>query len=216
MNFPDPIINDYAEKMSSPESAVQMALNRETHQKVLYPQMLSGHIQGRILAMFSKMIKPKIVLEIGTYTGYSALCLAEGLAPGGKLITLDIDPELQEMAEIYFKKAQMTDQIEMRIGNAMDLIDQLDPENETPLDLVFIDADKGNYLSYYQKVMPLVRSGGFILADNVLWSGRVLDPDVNDKETISLLNFSKFVAADPVVEQVLLPVRDGIMVVRKL
>lgn len=212
MDFLPPEIEKYAEDHTSPESEVLAKLNRETHQKVLYPRMLSGHIQGRILAMLSKMLQPKRVLEIGTYTGYSSLCIAEGLAEGGSIITMDIDPELQEMAEKYWNEAGYGDQITFMVGNAGDLI----PGIEGELDLVFIDADKQNYVKYFELVYPKLRKGGVILADNVLWSGRILDPDVHDKETNGIRAFNKFVKDFDGIEHVLLPVRDGIMMVRKI
>ena len=211
MDFLDPAIDAYAENISSPEVDYLQELNRETHLKVLYPRMLSGHLQGRILSMISKMIKPQRILEIGTYTGYSALCLAEGLAHEGKLITIDINAELKDMVEKYALKAGFEDKIDMRIGNAMDLI----PDMQESWDLVFLDADKGNYVNYFDLVIDHVRPGGMILADNVLWSGRVLDESLKDKETAGLRNFNRHIANNDKVEQVLLPVRDGIMVIRK-
>ncbi|MCB9234039.1 MAG: O-methyltransferase [Bacteroidia bacterium] len=212
MDFLHPDIQAYAERHTSSEGDFLASLNRETHLKVLYPQMLSGHLQGRMLAMFSKMVRPRRILEIGTFTGYSALCLAEGLTEDGKLITLEVDPELKKMATGYFEKSPYAAQIDMRIGSGLEIIPQLDEV----FDLVFIDADKYNYINYFNLILPKLRTGGIILADNVLWSGHVLDEAVQDKETAGLRDFAKFVSNDPRVETLLLPVRDGIMVVRKL
>ncbi len=212
MDFIDPNIQAYAESFTSPEPEVLAELNRETNLKVLYPRMLSGHLQGRILSMISRMVQPRRILEIGTYTGYSALCMAEGLAEGGKVITIDIDAELEDMVLKYAQKAGLADKIEMLVGNAMDIIPQLD---ET-LDLVFIDADKYNYSNYFDLVLPKLRKGGFIMADNVLWSGRVLDAHTSDKETLGLRNFVQHVSNNKEVMQVLMPVRDGIMLIQKL
>ncbi len=212
MDFINPNIQAYAESFSTPESEVLADLNRETNLKVLYPRMLSGHLQGRILSMISRMIRPNCILEIGTYTGYSALCMAEGLTEDGKVITIDIDPERKNMVLEYAQKAGIADKIEMLIGNALEVIPQL---NKT-LDLIFLDADKHNYSNYFDLVLPKLRKGGFIVADNVLWSGRVLNEDTEDKETIGLRNFVQHVSNHEGVEQVLMPIRDGIMLIQKL
>ena len=212
MEFIDPTIEAYAEAHSTPESEVLAALNRETHLKVLYPRMLSGHLQGSVLSLISKLHRPRRIIEVGTYTGYSAICMASGLTEDGMLHTLDIDGELKEMAESYFEKAGVGDKITMHIGNALDVIPTLD---ET-FDLALIDADKSNYVNYFNLIFPKMRSGGIILADNVLWSGRILDESVNDKETQGIREFNKFVKTFSGVEHVLLPIRDGIMVIRKL
>lgn len=201
----------YTEDHTSPESEVLKLINRDTHAKVLMPRMLSGHLQGRVLAMLSQMIRPKIILEIGTYTGYSALCLAEGLQSGGKVITIDNNEELQETVRGYFNKAGLRNVMDYRIGNAVDIIPQL----TEPLDMVFIDADKENYSQYYDLVFNLVTLGGYILADNVLWSGKVLD-DKPDKDTRAIREFNSKIQNDPRIENVLLPVRDGIMIARKV
>lgn len=203
----------YAESHTSPEPEVLRQLNRETHAKVLSPRMLSGHMQGRVLALLSHLMKPVRVLEIGTYTGYSAISLAEGLAEGGKVITLDVNEELENMVREYIERAGMTGKIDFRIGKAADLIPQL---NET-FDLVFIDADKANYALYYDLVFEKVRPGGLIIADNVLWSGKVVQPEATkkDKELRAILAFNQMIQQDNRVENVLLPLRDGLMVVRK-
>lgn len=212
MDFLHPDIKAYAETHTSSEDNFLSALNRETHLKVLYPQMISGHLQGRMLAMFSKMCRPRRILEIGTYTGYSAICLAEGLTEDGKLITLEVDPELETMATEYFVNAGYGEKIDMIIGDALEIIPTLDEV----FDLVFIDADKVNYINYYKLALAKLRPGGIIIGDNVLWSGHVLDQNVQDKDTVALRDFAKFVSADPAVETLLLPVRDGIMIARKL
>ena len=211
MEFLPVDIQQYAEQFTSAEPAHLQDLNRETWLKVLYPRMLSGHLQGRILSFFAKMLRPSRVLEVGTYTGYSAICFAEGLAPGGKLTTIDIDPELEVYIKPAIEKAGFSDRIEFIAGNAVDII----PTLEGTFDLVFLDADKENYTNYYKLVLPKPRSGGVILADNVLWSGKVLDETVQDKETKGLREFVKFVQQDTSVDHVLLPVRDGIMMVMK-
>ena len=176
------------------------------------PRMLSGHLQGRVLSMLSKLVMPKLVVEVGTFTGYSAICLAEGLSASGKLITMEINDELREMAEKYFAEAGHADKIEMQIGDARELIQKIDG----PVDLAFIDADKENYPVYWKLLFPKLRSGGLIIADNVFWSGKVFDPKANtDEETKGLIEFTSLTYAEPAAEQVLLPVRDGLLVIRK-
>lgn len=211
MEFIDPAIQAYAEKHTTDESDLLKRLNRDTHAQVMMPRMLSGHLQGRFLSMISHMIRPSVILEIGTYTGYSALCLAEGLAPGGKLITLDINEELEDRVREYFRLAGKSDVIDYRIGDATTIIPSL-PER---FDLVFIDADKENYARYYDFVINQVNLGGYILADNVLWSGKVLQAKP-DKDTRAIQAFNEKVHQDPRVEQVLLPIRDGITIMRKV
>jgi caffeoyl-CoA O-methyltransferase len=211
MDFISSPIQKYAEDHTSPESDLLKTINRETHAKVLMPRMLSGHMQGRILSMFSNMIKPMTILEIGTYTGYSAICLAEGLKPGGKLITIDINEELESSVRRFFSSSGFGDVIDYRIGNALEII----PTLKGNFDLVFIDADKENYARYYDLVINHVPLGGYILADNVLWSGKVLD-DKPDKDTRAIKEFNRKIQEDTRVENVLLPVRDGIMVMRKI
>jgi caffeoyl-CoA O-methyltransferase len=211
MDFISPDLQAYSEQYTSPEPEVLAALNRETWLKVLYPRMLSGHVQGRMLSFFSKMMRPQAILEIGTYTGYSAICLAEGLVTGGKLVTIDINAELEDMVLRYFNLAGIKDQATMVVGDARKIV----PALEGPFDLVFIDADKESYCDYLDLVVPKLRSGGVILADNVLWSGRVLDPKITDKETQGLRDFVQKVARRDDLDFVLLPVRDGILAVMK-
>lgn len=213
MEFLDAKIEAYVNAHTSDESAVLKNLGRETHIKAMMPRMLSGHLQGQTLRMLSYMISPSRILEIGTYTGYSALCLAEGLVAGGKLYTIDINEELESMVRRYISASEMNDRIDYRIGNALNVIPTID---ET-FDLVFIDADKENYAKYYDLVFDKVRAGGFIIADNVLWSGKVLDnPAKMDVDTKAIDDFNKMVQSDARVDNVLLPVRDGLMVVRKI
>lgn len=213
MEFIDPALLAYCEAHSSGEDQVLQHVYRETHAKVLMPRMLSGHLQGNFLEFISKSIQPKVILEIGTYTGYSGICLARGLAEGGKLITLDINDELEMMVRGFFDMAGLTDRIDYRLGNALDII----PTLSDSLDLVFIDADKANYLRYYELVIDQVRPGGLILADNVLWSGKVIPAEGKkiDKDTQVILDFNKMVQQDPRVENILLPLRDGLMMARK-
>ena len=213
MQFLPTQIEAYATQHTSPESDVLYQLNRETHLKVLVPQMLSGRLQGAFLKMISQMVAPKYILEIGTYTGYSAICLAAGLQEGGELHTIDINEELQDMQQKYFEKAGLTHCIHAHTGDALELIPTLDKK----FDLVFIDADKVNYANYYELVFDKLRKGGFILADNVLWSGKVTQKAVpNDKDTAALQAFNEMVLADERTENLLLPIRDGIMVLRKI
>lgn len=212
MEFLPPEIQQYAEEHTTAESAILQKITRDTFAKVLMPRMLSGNLQGQLLSVFSRMLKPKSILEVGTYTGYSAICLAQGLAPGGKLITIDINEELEERVSGYFQEAGLADKIEYRIGNALDIIPQL----TASFDLVFLDADKENYLAYYHLLIEKIHPGGFIIADNVLWSGKVTDPTKKDKDTAAVRAFNDFVQADNRVENILLPVRDGLMIARKL
>lgn len=211
MQFIDEQLDAYACAHTSPESELLRKINRETHLEVLQPRMLSGHFQGRFLSMLSKMIQPHRILEIGTYTGYSALCLAEGLASGGKIVTIDINEELAPKVKGYFKESGFSRQIEFITGDALKVIPELD-EN---WDLVFIDADKQNYLAYYHLVFPYVPTGGYIIADNVLWSGKVIQHYKNDKDTVLIREFNDFIRNDQRIECVMLPIRDGLTVVRK-
>jgi len=212
MEFLPVDIEQYAVDHSKPENQILAELNRETWAKVLRPRMLSGHLQGKVLETFSYMIRPQRVLEIGTYTGYSAICLANGLAKDGKLITIDINDEISHVAQNYIEKIGHKESIHFMIGDATAIIPTL---NET-WDLVFIDADKENYSVYYDMVFDKVRVGGFIIADNVLWSGKVIDaPKLHDEETRSLVNFNQKIQNDSRVDNVLMPVRDGLMIIRK-
>jgi caffeoyl-CoA O-methyltransferase len=204
-------LEQYSAQHSTEESDLLKQINRDTHAKVMMPRMLSGHLQGRVLSMISNMIRPKRILEIGTYTGYSALCLAEGLQQDGKLITIDVNEELESRVRSYFSVARLTDKIEYLIGNAGTIIPTLQDE----FDLIFIDADKERYSTYFDLVIDKVKPGGIILADNVLWSGKVLDSKP-DKDTRAILEFNNKIQADKRVENVLLPIRDGIMMIRKL
>lgn len=210
MDFLPDDIARYAETHTSPESALLKKINRDTHAHVLMPRMLSGQLQGRFLSMISHLMQPRYILEIGTYTGYSALCLAEGLATDGRLITVDVNEELESRVRAYFRQSGWNDKIDYRIGDAAQLIPTL-PGN---MDLVFIDADKENYSTYYQLVLDKMNSGGVILADNVLWSGKVTQPKP-DKDTRAIQEFNTMVVNDPRVECLLLPMRDGIMMARK-
>ena len=212
MDFIDKDIEEYARLFTSPESEVMQDLNRDTHIKKLMPRMLSGHMQGAFLSMISQMIQPTTVLEIGTYTGYSAIALAKGLKENGKLYTLEFNEEHEEMATKYFKKAGLKDKIELIIGNAVEIIPTLDLQ----WDLVFIDADKGNYGVYYDLIIDNVASGGMIIADNVLWSGKVLlDDSELDEDTKAIKAFNKKVKEDERVENILFPFRDGLFLIRK-
>jgi predicted O-methyltransferase YrrM len=211
MEFPDPAINQYAENHTTAESQLLAQLNRETWSKVLMPRMLSGHLQGRVLSTLSQLLRPKAILEVGTYTGYSALCLAEGLQPGGVLHTIDINEELESMVRRYVAEAGLDNTIHLHVGDARHLI----PTLEVEWDLVFLDADKENYATYFDLVIDRVRPGGVIVADNVLWSGKVIDPAVSDAETDALRAYNAKVQADPRVNNVLLPIRDGLMVAIK-
>jgi caffeoyl-CoA O-methyltransferase len=213
MNFLPPKIDIYAEEHTSKESELLYELNRQTNIQVLAPRMLSGHIQGRMLSMFSQMIQPKTILEIGTYTGYSALCFAEGLQQDGTIYTIEIDPEIALFAQKYFDKSEYSKQIKSMVGDATELIEGIKEE----LDLVFIDADKSNYINYYNQVLPKLRTGGYIIVDNVLWSGKVVEEAAaKDKDTQVLQELNDLIQADERVENVLLPLRDGLMVVRKV
>jgi len=213
MEFLAEALQAYCELHSSEEPEVLKKLNRSTHAQVLQPRMLSGHLQGRFLAMISALVRPKYILEIGTYTGYSALCLAEGLAEGGKLITIDVNPELEDMVHHFVKEAGFENKIQMIIGDAYQVIRTL-PQT---FDLVFIDADKASYSKYFDLVIDKLAPGGLILADNVLWSGKIIDEKslAKDKDTQLLDAFNKKVQADPRVECMLLPLRDGMMLMRK-
>lgn len=213
MQFLDQDLDDYIVAHSEKEPELLYQLNRQTHIKVLQPRMLSGHFQGRVLSMLSHMIQPKNVLEIGTYTGYSALCFAEGLAEGGKITTIDLNYELEDMVKEFVEKTDNQKNIQTVIGDAMEVIPNLDEE----YDLVFIDADKGNYVNYYNLVFDKVKKGGYIIADNVLWSGKVLDDyEKLDLDTRVIMDYNKLVQEDDRVQNVLFPIRDGLNIARKL
>ncbi|MBR09275.1 MAG: methyltransferase [Rickettsiales bacterium] len=212
MDFLPEHLQVYIEENTEAENGLLRQINRETHLNVLKPRMLSGHLQGRVLSMISHMIKPTNILEIGTYTGYSALCLAEGIQPNGKLITIDVNEELEDQVNGYFSQSPYKDIIEFRIGNAQEIIPTLSYE----WDMVFIDADKGSYPAYFEMTLPNVKAGGFIVIDNVLWSGKVAEDDKKDKATESMRAFNRLVHEHPGVQNVLFPIRDGLMVLRKL
>jgi caffeoyl-CoA O-methyltransferase len=212
MDFLPEEIEAYVEAHTQSEPDLLAQLNNETWQKIVAPRMLSGHLQGRVLSMLSKMIRPKRILEIGTYTGYSALCLAEGLAEDGLLITIDINDELQWIQDKYFLLSPVGKKIERHFGDALELIPQLKEE----FDIVFIDADKENYIRYYELLIERMKSGSYIFIDNVLWSGKVTEPTApNDIETKVMKELNELVTNDERVENVLFPVRDGLMVLRK-
>lgn len=205
-------IEDYILNHSDPENPVLEELNRETNLKILRPRMLSGHLQGKILEMISKMIQPQKILEIGTYTGYSAICLAKGLRNNGVLHTIELNDELEQIIRKYFQKAGLENQIKLHIGNALEMI----PKIDEPFDLVFIDGDKREYLKYYQSIFEYVKPGGFILADNVLWSGKVIEKELPDDEyTKGIIEFNELVKNDHRIEKVILPLRDGLTLIRK-
>ena len=211
MHFISEDLEDYIEQHSQNEPELLVQLNRETYQKVLQPRMLSGHFQGRVLSMLSKLIRPTSILEIGTYTGYSALCLCEGLQENGVLHTIDIKEELVDFQRKYFDKSLWGKQIQQHLGEALDIIPTLDSK----FDLVFIDADKENYIHYFHLIVPIMNKGGIILSDNVLWSGKVIEEVAeNDLTTKILLEYNQLLKNDSRVETVLLPIRDGLTVSR--
>jgi caffeoyl-CoA O-methyltransferase len=213
MHFISQDLENYVEQHSEKEPELLAALNKETYQKVLLPRMLSGHFQGRVLSMLSKLIRPLNILEIGTYTGYSALCLCEGMQENGSLHTIDIKEELVDFQRKHFDKSPWGNQIVQHLGEALDIIPTLDLK----FDLVFIDADKENYINYFELIVPKMNKGGIILSDNVLWSGKVLEPlNPKDISTKILLDYNLLLKNDPRVETVLLPIRDGLTVSRVL
>ena len=205
------VLDRYLAEHSQEEDPVLQELARHTYLKEVHPRMLSGHILGSFLTMFSRMISPQRILEIGTYTGYSAICLARGLRPGGKLTTIEVNDELRTTAELFFRKAQLDQQIELINGNALEVL----PVLENSFDLVFIDANKDDYPDYYRLVIDKVATGGYILVDNVLWGGKVLDAQLEDSTTRTIDQFNKMITADQRVENLLLPIRDGLMVIKK-
>ena len=208
-------LSEYIEQHSSPESAVLQQITRSTHLEVINPRMLSGHVQGRVLSMLSQMIRPKRILELGTFTGYSALCLAEGLQEDGKLVTLEHNDEMEAAIRRNFSLSPLGEKIELVIGDAKEVLTNF--ELDEHFDLVFIDADKKEYCDYLDLVLPLVREGGWILADNTLWDGHIIDPAYDkDKQTLSLRAFNDKVAQDERLEKVILPLRDGLTIIRKI
>ncbi len=213
MHFISQELEEYIEQHSEKEPELLAALNKETYQKILLPRMLSGHFQGRVLSMLSKLIRPVNILEIGTYTGYSALCLCEGMQENSMLHTIDIKEELFDFQRKYFDKSSWGNQIVQHLGEAIDII----PTLNLKFDLVFIDADKENYINYFELIVPKMNKGGIILSDNVLWSGKILDPlQPNDLSTKVLMEYNLLLKNDPRVETVLLPIRDGLTVSRIL
>jgi predicted O-methyltransferase YrrM len=213
MHFLPEKIDDYVVAHSVSEPELLQQLNRETYQKILQPRMLSGHYQGRVLSMISKLVKPKTILEIGTYTGYSAICLAEGMQDSGELHTIDINEELFDFQRKYFDKSGFGKQIIQHLGGALDIILKLDKT----FDLVFIDADKENYANYFHAIIDKMNPGGVILSDNVLWSGKVLETKFKkeDTSTPALIEYNKLLKEDSRVETVMLPIRDGLTISRK-
>ena len=213
MHFISQELENYIEQHSEKEPVLLAALSKETYQKILLPRMLSGHFQGRVLSMLSKLIRPLNILEIGTYTGYSALCLCEGMQEKGQLHTIDIKEELVDFQRKHFDKSPWGNQIVQHLGEAVAIIPTLDIK----FDLVFIDADKENYLNYFELILPKMNKGGIILSDNVLWSGKVLEPlHPNDLSTKVLMEYNQLLATDARIETVLLPIRDGLTVSRVL
>lgn len=204
-------LKTYLESSCDPESDLLKQIDRETHLKVSLPRMLSGHYQGRVLSMLSKLIRPKSILEVGTFTGYASLCLAEGLTEDGILHTIDINAELEDMVRASFAKSDLGLKIKYHIGNALEII----PELDEVFDLVFIDADKKNNEAYYKLSIDKLRSGGLIIVDNVLWSGKVIEDKKTDSATTLISNFNEMVSSDQRVEKLILPVRDGIFIIRK-
>ncbi len=213
MQNENPSLEEYILAHIDGESDYLKALYRDTHVKLLRPRMASGHLQGRMLHLFVEMIRPQRILEIGTYSGYSALCLAEGLPKDGLLHTIEINDEQEDFTRPWLENSPWSNQIKMHIGNAIDIIPTL---NET-FDLAFIDGDKRIYLDYYQLVMKHLRVGGYIIADNTLWDGHVLEkPHPTDKQTQGIIAFNDYVAKDPRVERVIIPLRDGLTIIRKI
>ncbi len=212
MDFLGENVLQYIEKNTEKEPGILQKLYRETYAKVLVPRMIAGHYQGRVISMLSKMIKPEQILEIGTYTGYSAICWAEGLVEGGMVHSIDINEEIKPMVDRYMEEAGIRDKVTQYIGEALTIIPQIDEV----FDIVYIDADKENYSNYFDLVIDKVHTGGFIIADNVLWSGKVLeDEDTMDEDTVALVAYCEKIREDDRVENVMLPVRDGLLVSRK-
>ncbi len=201
----------YIETFSTPEDPVLEDLYRQTHIRFINPNMISGHLQGKFLEFISFMIKPENILEIGTFTGYSAICLSKGLRPGGKLITIELNDELTSFAHSYFCRAGVESKITQLIGKAQDIIPGLD----LMFDIVFIDGDKREYVEYFKLIIDKVNPGGFILADNVLWGGKVVEDETNDPQTRGIINFNTMIRNETKIEDVIIPIRDGLMLIRK-
>ena len=213
MNFLPEEIEQYAEQFTTVEPDLLAELNRYTHGNVLQPRMLSGHLQGRVISMLSNMIRPNVVVEVGTYTGYSALCWAEGLAEGGVVHTIEVDDELEPKIRKFINQYEYADRIQLHIADAIHKLKELNG----PFDIVFLDADKSNYSNYLDLVFDKVKVGGYVVADNVLWSGKVTEPaETMDADTKALFDFSQKVHNDPKLENVLLPIRDGLLIARKI
>ena len=213
MNDYEKAIENYVLSHSTPEDNILAELNRVTFLKAIYPRMLSGPMLGKLLEFLSFMLKPKYILEIGTFTGYSAICLAKGLSVGGKLITIEKNDEIIKFSSNYFQKSGLSDKIELLVGDALEIVPSLDYQ----FDLVFIDAEKKEYVDYYSLVIDKIRPGGFIIADNVLWDGKVLDKvKYTDKETKGIRAFNELISKDPRVENIIIPIRDGISIIRKI
>jgi predicted O-methyltransferase YrrM len=213
MHFISEVLDDYVVNHSEDEPELLQALTRETYQKILQPRMLSGHYQGRVLSMISKLVNPKYILEIGTYTGYSALCLAEGMQHNGELHTIDVNEELEAFQRKYFNKSPYGNCIFQHIGNALEIVPTL---NKT-FDLIFIDADKDNYPKYFKIIIDQLKTGGILLSDNVLWSGKVIEPVKDDDiSTKALLQYNRLLKEDSRLETILLPIRDGLTISRKI
>jgi caffeoyl-CoA O-methyltransferase len=207
----DKIVEKYIIDHSSPEDPLLEDLYRQTHIRFVNPNMVSGHLQGRILEMISRMIQPERILEIGTFTGYSAICLAKGLKSGGRLITIELNDELTAFAGSYFEKAGLDEVIEQLTGNAIQIIPGLD----SFFDLVFIDGDKREYVDYYKAAIGKIRSGGFIIADNIFWGGKALDNNAKDPQARGIIEFNELLRRDSRIENIIMPIRDGLMIIRK-
>jgi len=205
-------LDQYLHSHSSPEDPVLEDLYRQTHIRFVNPNMTSGHLQGKFLEMISKMINPENILEIGTFTGYSAICLSKGLKPGGKLFTIEINDELNSFAHSYFQKAKVETSITQLTGNALEII----PDFNLMFDLVFIDGDKREYCEYYKLIIDKVKPGGFIIADNVLWGGKAIENDTSDPQTKGVIDFNEMIREQKNIENVMIPVRDGLMLIRKM
>lgn len=205
-------LEQYIEKHSTSEDLLLTKIYRETNIRMINPRMVSGHIQGLFLTLIAKMLKPDLILEIGTYTGYSTICLAKGLVPEGKIHTIEINDELGEVAKGYFKETKLENKIQIHIGNAISVI----PELNLKFDLIYIDGEKREYTEYYKICVPYIKPGGYLLADNVLWNGKVVEPLVNDPATKAVLEFNRLISNDPRFENVLLPLRDGLMMAHLL